>query len=121
MEEDECRFSKFYKVVLFFLQNELDFQEKDLPFSYFKRNERVQIDHDVEAIVNFLPVLKQSDRNKYIRFRLELSEMKNYYFLDKKNWKQLFLGKVLVLENTRILTHEESTALISRIESTYAF
>jgi len=118
---DECRFAKFYKVVLFFLQNELDFQEKDLPFSYFKRSERLQIDQEVEAIVNLLPVLKQSDKNKYIRFRLELNEMKNYYFLDKKNWKQLFLGKVLVMENAHILTHEESTALIERIESVYAF
>jgi hypothetical protein len=116
--EEECRFSKFYKVVAFYLKNEIDFQERDLPFTYFKKNERRMLDQNIEAMVN-LPVLKISNRSNFIKLKLELSEMKSYYFLDKKNWKQLFLGKVLVLENAHIITSEQSNRLQESIDERF--
>lgn len=118
-EHNECRFSKFYKVVLFYLQNELDYQEKDLPFSYFKKSERRLLDHDIEEMVNLLPVLKQVNKGNYMKLKLELNEMKSYYFLDKKNWKQLFLGKVMVLQNTHVISPEQSATLIEKIEQRF--
>lgn len=117
--DNACRFTKFYKVILFYIKNEIDHQEKDLPFTYFRKNERRLLDHDLENILTHLPALKQNNRNNYIKLRLELNEMKSYYFLDKKNWKQLLLGKVLVLENTQVITHEQSTSLIEKIEERF--
>jgi hypothetical protein len=116
--DDECRFSKFYKVVVFYLKNEIDFKEKDLPFTYFKKNERRMLDQNIEAMVN-LPVLKICNRSNFIKLKLELSEMKCYYFLDKKNWKQLFLGKVQVLENAHVITREQSHSLLESIEERF--
>lgn len=118
-EEHECRFSRFYKVVLFYLQNELDYQEKDLPFSYFKKSERRTLDHDIEEMVNLLPMLKQVNKGNYMKLKLELNEMKSYYFLDKKNWKQLFLGKIMVLQNSQVISSEQSATLIEKIEKRF--
>lgn len=118
-DHTECRFNKFYKVVLFYLKNELDYQERDLPFVYFKRNERRELDQNIEEMVNLIPALKMSDRSNFMKLKLELNEMKSYYFLDKKNWKQLFLGKVMVLENARIITHDQSNTLLERIEERF--
>lgn len=117
--DNECRFNKFYKVILFYLKNELDYQEKDLPFIYFRKNERRLLDQDIEELVNNACTLKNDNRHNYVKLRLELNEMKSYYFLDKKNWKQLFLGKVLVLENDHVITHEQSTTLIEKIEERF--
>lgn len=76
------------------------------------------LDQSIEAMVN-LPVLNISNRNNFMKLKLELSEMKCYYFLDKKNWKQLFLGKVLVLENAHIITREQSNRLLESIEERF--
>ncbi len=119
-EHAECRFNKFYKVVLFYLKNELDYQERDLPFVYFKRSERRELDRNIEDMVNLIPSLKTSDRSNFMKLKLELNEMKSYYFLDKKNWKQLFLGKVMVLEHSRIITPDQSHTLLKRIEERFA-
>ncbi len=118
-DHTDCRFNKFYKVVLFYLKNELDYQERDLPFVYFKRNERRELDQNIEEMVNLIPALKTSDRSNFMKLKLELNEMKSYYFLDKKNWRQLFLGKVMVLENSRILTPDQSSALLKKIEERF--
>lgn len=119
--QDQCRFSKFYKVVLFYLQNEIDYQEKDLPFTYFKKRERLLIDKNIEEMLDLLSGIKLSDKNNYLKFKMELNEMKGYYFLDKKNWKQLFLGKVMAMVNSDILTYEQSNKLVERIEKAYVF
>lgn len=118
-DHNECRFNKFYKVVLFYLKNELDYQERDLPFVYFKRNERRELDQNIEDLVNLIPALKTIDRSNFMKLKLELNEMKSYYFLDKKNWRQLFLGKVMVLENSRIITPDQSSTLRERIEERF--
>lgn len=118
-DDNECRFVRFYKVILFYLRNELDYQEKDLPFTYFRKNERRLLDHDIEEMVNLLPALKTGDRGNFMKLKLELNEMKSYYFLDKKNWKQLFLGKLIVLENSHIITHEQCATLLEKIEERF--
>lgn len=119
-DHTECRFNKFYKVVLFYLKNELDYQERNLPFVYFKRNERRELDRNIEEMVNLIPALKTSDRGNFMKLKLELNEMKSYYFLDKKNWRQLFLGKVMVLEHSQIITPDQSHTLLKRIDERFA-
>ncbi len=119
-EHHTCRFRTFYKVVLFYLKNELDYQERNLPFVYFKRNERRELDQTIEEMVSLIQAMKTIDRSNFMKLKLELYEMKSYYFLDKKNWRQLFLGKVMVLEHSRIITHEQSSTLLKRIEERFA-
>ena len=119
-ERSECRFNKFYKVVLFYLKNELDYQEKDLPFVYFKRQERRELEQNIEDMMDQMPTLQGIDRRNFMKLRLELNEMKSYNFLDKKNWKQLFLGKVKTLENSRILTPDQGSTLLKTIEERFA-
>ena len=72
-------------------------------------------------MLDLLSGIKLSDKNNYLKFKMELNEMKGYYFLDKKNWKQLFLGKVMAMVNSDILTYEQSNKLVERIEKAYVF
>lgn len=116
---DQCRFSTFYHVVLFYIKNKLEYQEQNLPFTYFKKNERRLINQEIEDLVSMLPTMKMSSRGNLMKLKMEISEMKSYYFLDKKNWKQLFLGKLTVLENTEIITREQSSKLLEKIEDRF--
>jgi hypothetical protein len=106
-------------VVLFYIKNKLEYQEQNLPFTYFKKNERRLINQEIEDLVSMLPTMKMSSRGNLMKLKMEISEMKSYYFLDKKNWKQLFLGKLTVLENTEIITREQSSKLLEKIEDRF--
>lgn len=113
VDSKECRFGRSFKVLLFYLKNEIDSHEKDLSPTFFRKSERIQVARHLDQILKSIPAPKTN----YIRLKIELDDMNAYHcFMDKKNWKQLFLGKVWLLESNRVITHEQRCVLLEQFD-----
>lgn len=116
---NNCRITKYFEMELFFLQNEIDFLESKLNAKYLKKNERTGINIELDYFIGTLYQASFQDKNNYLILKKELEEMKHYYYLDKKNWRHLFIGKITELVTKNILSAEISKNLIEIIDDVY--
>ena len=112
-----CRFSKSNEIIMTFLQNEIDLYKKEVSLPCFKKNDKHFL--TVEHMIALQENLRIKDEQKMVKFRSELQEMEVYDFLDKKNWKQLFKGKVVDLFEMGVLTQQSARKLVHKIELIY--
>ncbi len=89
-----CRFATFYEGVLFVLQEELNKLENSLLPTDFKSFERENINISLKKIVNKINDLELGNVLDYGVFVKEIEELKDYYYLNKKIWNQLLIGKL---------------------------
>lgn len=117
----KCRFKKYYEIVLFFLQSEIDDLERKISNKYFNKNTRLLLNSKLEYFIDSIDSSIFYDERDYIVFKNELIEMKNYYYLDKKSWRHLFLGKIFELQNKKNISRETSEKIIEQTDSLYYF
>lgn len=111
----DCRFVNYYKTIIFYIKNEIDYYEGVLPKAHLSKEERYNINQEINAMMKSLLDLKEKNINKYSYFIYEIKEMKNYFYLEKKIWKQLFVGKIYDLENNDIINLTHRKILLSKL------
>jgi hypothetical protein len=93
-DKENCPANKTYENSLFFLQIELDELEVSLSDQDFSTLEKTQMDKKLEEILDEIKLLRLGQEITFDGLSEELDELKALYFLDKKTWKQLLLGKL---------------------------
>lgn len=117
--EVNCSKNSFYENTLFFLQEELDELENHLTPENFTRNERREINVTLELILSDLNKLKLGQELTYNDMSAEFEELKDFYFLNKKNWLQLFQGKVTEMIAGGIISETLSKRIIETLSENY--
>jgi hypothetical protein len=115
----DCGVKKYYENTLFFLQEELELHEEDLEEKEFLRPEKDNLNETLEKILQDLNSLKFGQEITYNDFASEFEELKDMYFLDKKNWSQLFMGKLTEMIASGVVSETMSKEIAGLIKSNY--
>lgn len=118
-DKSKCPENVFYENCLFFLQEELEALEAELSPSDFTLSERNELNKALEKILEDLNLLKLGQELTYNEFKPEFEELKDLYYLNKKNWVQLLGGKLLEMTAGGIVTESVSKQLLELIHKNY--
>lgn len=118
--QSDCRINKYYENSLFFLQEELEELESQLSPEDFTRAERDSTNLTLQKIVGDLNLIKFGQQITYDDLKSEFEELKDLYYLNKKNWVQLFAGKLTEMVASGVISETISKDLVSTIKIYYA-
>lgn len=106
----DCPQNTFYEDLIFYLNEEIEENVKSIEKTDFTNDERAFINKFQDEVLSHLKVLSLGNEILHEDLTKEISEMKEYLFLSKKSWLQLFSGKLLEMVVGGVI--EESTAKV---------
>lgn len=117
--KNNCGINKFYENTLFFLQEELEELESELNPDNFSRDEKIMLNQTLQKIVEDLNTIKLGQQITYDDVKDEFEELKDLYYLNKKNWVQLFTGKLSEMVAGGVISETISKDLAEIIKNSY--
>jgi len=117
--KSECPENQFYEDVIFFLQEELENLERTLDLNEFSPTERKTINENLEKIIYEINLLKLGQEITYDDFKDEFDEMRDHLFLNKKNWTEMFVGKIAQMIAGGIISETISKEIVKLIKENY--
>jgi hypothetical protein len=114
-----CSNNIFYENTLFFLQEELDELEDSLPPEDFKKFERELLNTTLQTILDDLNEIKLGQQLTYNDLSDEFDELKDLYYLNKKNWMQLFNGKITEMVAGGVISETLSKDIVRILAENY--
>lgn len=114
-----CDKNKFYENVLFFLQEEFEELELHLTPIDFNKDDRNNINDTLQKILDNLNTLKLGQEITYNDLFDEFEELKDLYFLNKKHWTEIFIGKLSEMVAGGVVSETVSKQIIELIKSNY--
>jgi|SRR5690554_3689792 len=115
-----CTESKFYRQILFLLTEELEEIKKSTDEDPFFENDKSEINAKLDEILAQYQTLKNGQEIIYEDLSKELNAMKEYFFLDRKTWSQLFVGKLTTMVYSGVITQTVSKEIVEMIEEGYS-
>lgn len=116
--KEECRELKSCNRVMYYLGGLLEKNSiKTANEDGFTNKERVEFDKKLDNILDSLEYLKKGQELTYNDISEEIDELKNLYFLGKKNWKQLLAGKTVEMVTGGMISETVSKELIELTKS----
>ena len=112
----QCSANKNYENALFFAQNEKEKLSESLDSSEISLNERSEINESLNLIIADLEELKLGQQITYDDLFQEFEELKEMYFLNKKNWRQLVIGRLSEMVASGIVSETISKSIIDILE-----
>jgi hypothetical protein len=119
VNKSDCPTNQFHEDVLFFLQAELENIETKLDSSEFSILDKKNIDKNLEKILYEINLLKLGQELTYDDFKEEFDEMKDHLFLSKKNWTEMFIGKIAQMIASGIISETVSQEIVKFIKENY--
>ncbi|GHE71369.1 hypothetical protein [Roseivirga thermotolerans] len=116
---EECPTNQFFENALFFLQEEIEDIEDSLDPAEFSRYEKEQLSKAITEILAELKKIQVGQQITYDDISDQLIELKDFYFLNKKNWTQLFLGKMTEMIASGVVSESISKELVELIKTNY--
>ncbi|MCA6438284.1 MAG: hypothetical protein IM592_17620 [Bacteroidetes bacterium] len=117
--KNNCPVNKYYENTLFFLQEELEELESELKPEDFSRSEKASLNQTLQKIVEDLNTIKLGQQITYDDVKDEFEELKDLYYLNKKNWVQLFTGKLSEMVAGGVISETISKDLAEIIKNSY--
>lgn len=117
--KNNCGVNIFYENSLFFLQEELKELESELNPVDFSRQEKTSLNQTLQKIVEDLNTIKLGQQITYDDVKDEFEELKDLYYLNKKNWVQLFTGKLSEMVAGGVISETISKNLAEIIKTSY--
>jgi len=114
-----CNESKFYRQILFLLTEELEEIKKSTDEDPFFKSDKSEINDKLDEILAQFQTLKNGQEIIYEDLSKELNAMKEYFFLDRKTWSQLFIGKLTTMVYSGVITQTVSKEIVKMIEEGY--
>jgi len=114
-----CRFVKFFEAVLFYLQYELRKLENVLSRSESKSLEKQGLNSTLKVIVDRINSTEIGNKLDYQGFMREMEELKSYYYLNKKIWTQLLVGKLTDMLGQKIVNKSICKEILSAVDNIY--
>jgi len=118
-ESGSCRFVKFSESVLLYLQYELRKLENVLSSADFKLYERNDFNLTLKNIVDGMNIIGIDNLFDYRTFRKEIEEMNEFYFLNKKIWHQLLLGKLVEMAGNNVIEASVYSEIILSVSNAH--
>lgn len=117
--KNNCSTDKFFENTLFFLQEELEELEENLTPEDFTKIERGTINNTLQVILDELNEIKLGQEITYNDLSDEFEELKDLYYLNKKNWLQLFQGKVTEMVAGGVISETISKSIVKILNENY--
>lgn len=115
----ECGEMKSYENILYFLQEELEELEENLTIEDFTTIEKESINETLDKILKEINTLKLGQELIYTDISEEFDDLKTFYYLNKKNWIQLFQGKLVEKLADGVIDSVVSGKIIEIIKDNY--
>lgn len=115
----DCGKNKFYENALFFLQEEVEDLEQQLPATEFSRIQKQETSAALDALVADLNSLKAGQQITYDDLMQEFKDLRDFLYLDKDNFTQLILGKITEMAAGGIVTETVSKSLLDVVREHY--
>lgn len=106
--KDDCPLNYSYESVAYYLSQELERLGVKLDGDIFTEEEKNQAESKIDQILKDLTEVKLGQQ---IIFE-EINEMRNLYFLGKKKWYQLIIGKAFEMAASGIVSETISKQII---------
>jgi len=116
---EPCSNEDNYEAILFFLQNEIDEVDELLEPTDFTIEDKKRTDEALQEIISNTQNLIGISQFTYDDLIAEIQELKELYFLPKKNWVQLLTGKITEMVAGGIISETISKQLVGVINKTY--
>ncbi len=117
--KSECLENQIFEHVIFFLQEEMDELDENLDSKYFNENYRESLNSGIQEISERLQRVEGGQEVTYNDIMEELEDLKNLYFLSKKNWVEMFIGKFSSMVAGGMISETVSKELIEYIKINY--
>ena len=118
-EKDVCDVNKNYENTLFFIQNERDEVIESLPTTEFNLQERIEINESLQKILEDLNKIKIGQEFTYDDIVQELNELKEFYFLNKKHWSQMLIGRLTEMVASGVISETLSKDIVETVLKNY--
>ncbi len=118
-DTSKCFVNKNYENALFFLENERDELSKNTPPTEFNVQEKSAINESLEKIVADLEKIKMGQEITYDDLFEELKELKEFYFLNKKHWSQLLIGRLSEMVAGGVISETISKDIVETVTKNY--
>ncbi|MBA4155177.1 hypothetical protein [Flavobacterium sp.] len=118
-EKGVCDVNKNYENSLFFIQNERDEVIEYLPKTEFNLQERSEINDSLQKILEDLNKIKIGQEFTYDDIFEELNELKEFYFLNKKHWSQMLIGRLTEMVASGVISESISKDIVETVVKNY--
>lgn len=118
-DRGKCAINKNYENTLFFVQNERDEIIENLPDTDFTPQERANINESLERILADLDKVKLGQEITYNDLTTELNDLKEFYFLNKKHWSQMFIGRLTEMVASGVISETISKYIVETVTKHY--
>lgn len=115
---DSCRINFAHESITYFLAQELGRLGVSLNEDTFTIEEKDEADSRLEKILMDLAELKRGHQIIYDDLREEINELKELYFLGKKKWQQILVGKCVEMVAGGVIGETVSKQIIDEVGST---
>lgn len=115
--KSECGELKDHLKTIYYLDNQIQsFGINQKSENEFSENEKNNYSLKLDKIISDIEILKQGQELTYNDLLNEIGELKELYFLGKRNWKQLLAGKIIEMVTGGVLSETVSKELIELTE-----
>jgi len=115
----KCYLNKNYENSLFFIQNEREDLLENLPESEFTNVEKFEINESIVKIIEDLQTIQLGQQITYDDILAELNELKEFYYLNKKHWSQLLIGKLSEMVAAGVVSESISKDIVEAVSKHY--
>lgn len=108
----QCPEEEMYEDILFFLQNRIEVLEIDLEANELSNSQRYNIQETLDKILNDINLLKTGQQITYDDLMQEFEELRDNMHLNKKNWRELFVGKLSEMVAAGVISETLSKSVV---------
>lgn len=111
-QKSPCPDEIIYEDVLFFLQNKLDEIEDILDPHELTREDRYNISETLNTVLDEINLLRLGQELTYDDLSQEFVELRENMHLSKKNWRELFTGKLSNMVASGVVSETVSKKIV---------
>ncbi|MBK8547771.1 MAG: hypothetical protein IPL63_10430 [Saprospiraceae bacterium] len=119
-DRGKCDINKNYENTLFFIQNECDEMIESLPSTDFSPQERTDINESLQKILADLDKIKMGQEVTYDDLIAELNDLREFYYLNKKHWSQMLIGRLTEMVASGVINETISKDIVETVTKHYA-
>lgn len=117
---EECNLNSFFEDLIFYLNEEVEENSKYITTTEFNTEERIQLDTFQNDVIAHLKTLSLGQEIIHEDLTNEIAEMKEYLYLNKRNWMQLFAGKLLEMVVGGVIEESTAKSILDFVKSEYS-
>lgn len=113
---EECALNEAYETISFYLSQDLYSLGIQLNSDTFTEGEKERTEDKLNQILTDLSVLRAGQQVIYEELQQEIAELKEHFYLGKKNWSQLLMGKCIDMAAGGVISETLSKQIIQDIK-----